>query len=258
MCMLRFILIALFCRCPLFADAVWTTTFQCVTGVHPNYYWTWMECGWYAKQLTGNGCTRCEENYYCPGDSYRYAMASRCPIGSYKTSSGDACLQIECTSCPSGYACPDGIYNYSLDECNGLPGMYLASRGDANTRSVCQSCTLCGPGEVEFSACGLQNRICGRCQEGFYRDNSTCIPCGPGFYCANSTRIACESGFYCANNTKLACLPGSTSPPNSTSYVDCRCKEGYSGVVYSPYHATCTLCPIGHFCPALVNKICNC
>ena len=255
-------------------------SFSCGENVAGMIYTYTKGCGYYG-QNPGYTCADCPGGYYCPGDGSRNQQTAMCMSGYYKTSDANNCRDIGCTLCGSGYACPRDNNRYSLNECNGRQGIYVKTLGNSDTRSECASCEseyycpgdqtryacrICAAGEIARSDCtASRNREC--LGSGYYWNGVSavsCTQCPQGKYaktpCGLSDAVceACEAAYYCYNNTKMACPQGSTSPRNSISYIDCHCKLGYAGIVYSPYNTTCAPCPIGYFCPAVVTRTCDC
>ena len=83
--------------------------------------------------------------------------------------------------------------------------------------------------------------VCSICRDGMYR-TSAC----------NSTTdtqcATCPSNFFCQNNLKTACPGITTSPTNSSTFMDCRCPNGTIGYVTDLLASNCNTCPIGQFC----------
>lgn len=187
-------------------------------------------------------CISCGPGMTCPGDANAY-WCPNCPSGQYRyqtSSSWNGCPRVEdCTLC----AGCDGLLIAACTATTNTDCLPFGYYRNGTTNVPCRS--ACEPGTFETVPCGIKDRVCTSCIMGMYSVNQTC-------------RL-CEPGFYCMNNSKIACPTESTSFSNATSYMDCYCKPGTSGMVISRNETKCTQCAIGSFCPGVNAKTaCNC
>ena len=95
---------------------------------------------------------------------------------------------------------------------------------------TCDACSNCPEGQHVVTACTPAS-------------DTVCATCSPDFYCDGVQQIACPQG--------------TISPPNSSSFLDCRCSDGFIGTVSNPSTAECSECPTGQFCVG-VKLACTC
>ena len=67
----------------------------------------------------------------------------------------------------------------------------------------------------------------------------------------------CPANYFCPNQIKLPCPSQTTSPPGSSTFLNCTCAPGTTGYTISATSANCTACPEGQFCPQS-TQTCGC
>ena len=193
-------------------------------------------------------------NYYLPRwfsslgsdkkyhNGYFFLPCAQCVAGTYISSecNGESLDANMCSACEDGYYCPGDGMRYACKTCAPNKELTCTSLQDtecipdgffSNGTAIKECRSKCGPGSIEIKPCNVTDRVC----------------------------QPCNAGFYCHDNNKYPCPPGSTGPPNATSYMDCYCKPGASGMVISRNETKCTQCAIGSFCPGVNAKTaCNC
>ena len=97
------------------------------------------------------------------------------------TQEKDSAHCVDCKICPAGTSPfpPCGTVIKSIDDVKCIK----CSRGNTfsgkPTKQTCKKCSICSVGQRELTPCNLtHDRICGRCEKGFYGSNETgCKPC---------------------------------------------------------------------------------
>jgi hypothetical protein len=218
--------------------------------------------GFYS-QVAGGPCVQCPVGSWCAGGT----QLQNCVANA--TSPGQSISPYACY-CDRGY---QGVNNTVCRPC--LPGTWcwtgLVNTCPANSSSLALSSYLsncsCGAGYA-----GPAGGPCSACLPGTFKDipgDTPCLGCalnafapqwnstGCGaattcpagwwadpVYSASSDNVCviCPIGSQCQANTKTLCPPPSVSPIGSSSYLDCSCPAGTSGVVTGPTQdaATCT------------------
>jgi hypothetical protein len=160
-----------------------------------------------------------------PPSSSSLARLAPCAVGWYNPGVG------KCLECPPGMS-TRGVGSTRREQCECVSGYYNRSTSCVpcpvdTFRSVTMSpyvCAPCLPGmETTFGQAG--QAACA-CVPGLQRMAAgVCTPCPAGMFCTpcwRTSMTACPaSGVWVT-----PCMPGGTSPPGSTSLLNCTCTSG--------------------------------
>ena len=239
----------------------------CVPGAQVNVSNQGLACalclaGSYAASSGMTACTLCGVGTYLPGTgSFLASDCLGCPAGTFQGGTGATAVS-SCSSCGVGtYSVSVGASSSSTCvPCN--VGFYSLAVGAPNI-STCQKC---GVG-FYCSTVGTAPAPCTGLSSNAYWISTGTTPsncawvCSPQYYMnstANSDNVCviCPKNSQCQDNILTPCPPPSVSPIGSSSYLNCSCPAGTSGVVTGPTQdaATCTPCSKGMFCPGLPCK----
>ena len=220
---------------------------------------------------------QCQAAYYCPNTTVQIL----CGSGKYCPAASTTNAQ-----CLAGYYCPNTTIQIQA------PLGFYSGTGATST-TACQPCspyatpTLCPAGSTSDVS------SCSQCNAGYYGDGRTCTLCSPNFWCfagvnngcpqqtnspANSSSqnqcqcnagfvgngsmattspcAYCWAGFYCPggnSNTSYTCPANSTSPPGSSSILQCMCRPGFFG----NNGTNCTLCTPNSYCASGLLSNCS-
>ena len=200
-----------------------------------------------------------------------------CGAGEYASSVCTTSSNTVCTTCT---VCGTG--NYTSSACSATSntvctacgpcstGQYASSPCTTSSNTVCAVCSTCSTGQYPRSVCNAtSNTVCSTCDtctpSTQYVSSpctttsntvcSACDVCGVGKYttlaCAGTTNTGCgvcPSNSYCKNGVVSTVCPGtSISPQGSSSFLNCSCPTGTSGIV-TAQTSTCSQCSPGLFC----------
>ena len=212
---------------------------------------------------TASACTSCSTGQYCP-------------LGSTTN-----------PQCLTGYYCPNATIQIQTPL-----GFYSAADGATSTTACqpcspyATQTVICPAGSTSDVS------SCAQCNAGYFGNGRTCTLCPPNYWCfagvnngcplqtnspANSSSqnqcqcnagfvgngsmattspcAYCWAGFYCPggnSNTSYTCPSNSTSPPGSSSILQCMCRPGFFG----NNGTNCTLCTPNSYCAS--GKLSNC
>ena len=246
----------------------------------PGYYGT--PCTVSTNTVCDQTCSTCSIGQYlrsaCNATSNTGCLSCTvCSVGQYASSVCTTSSNTVCTTCT---VCGTG--NYSSSACSATsntvcskcgvcdPGFY-GTPCTVTSNTVCdQACSVCSTGKYPSSLCNAtKNTVCSTCDT---CTNSTqyvsspctvvsntvcsaCDVCGVGKYtsvaCAGTTNTGCgvcPSNSYCTGlGNSQTCPVGSVSLQGSSSFLNCSCPTGTSGIV-TAQTSTCSQCSPGSFC----------
>lgn len=203
----------------------------------------------------GGTCTECVAGKYKA--VARTEACNNCGMGKYSVTIGAITSTTCANTCPaqstspiaSGHithcSCNQGYYGANGDICSSCSGGTFKSTQGISSCLSCPSDSDSSGASVDVTGCecnqgylGANGDTCSPCPTGTYKTEkgvANCVNCPSGTY---STTLAATSTAMC-----LACPPGSTSPEQSTTEVDCVCDPGFSG----PDGGLCSICDCGKY-----------
>lgn len=162
-----------------------------------------------------------------------------CPVQTF-------CSDTNCVPCMPGYYCPNKSPYFYRCKTTCAAGTYFDGR-------ACDGCQdrACPPCPADKWCRDEKSNNCSKPIKNTY----IASPCNATHDTVIVNCTVCSSNQYIAspcNSTANAicknCPPNSYPKPNSTSYFDCACKDGYNGRITDPDISGCFLLPPNTVC----------
>jgi len=203
--------------------------------------------GSYCASTVDTSSILCPIGFYCTGvDPY---ASTACPVHTHRSTTG-ATAESECSACPAFtvansvgtsecHLCEAGKYHSLAGTAPNQYGTCVDCASGSSSAVNSTQCSSCIPGKYSSGGSG-----CLPCRPGYYSDSqgaSTCTPCGAGNY----TFVAAGNGYAAVwgASDQSQCV----ALPNAGSSLICLPGTRMQG-------AGCTPCPIGYYCPVLMNS----
>jgi hypothetical protein len=216
----------------------------------------------YSANSSSGMCSQCTASTF-----FLAGSCVACPVGSSSDAGATAC---------TAFVCPAGSYYVSMTVIPCPPGTY-------STEVYATACTQCKQGTYSTATMATLKSTCAQCPAGTYASQSAafnCSRCASGKYsstlggsaidackhCPAGTYAGvtgadactlCPANSFCSPTRAIPCPDNSTSPAWSTTYLNCTCPAGTSGVVVNATHGRCALCAKGQFCQGAA-AVCGC
>ena len=204
---------------------------------------------------TDSQVQKCIQGYYRvhgkDGSSDLCTVCSTCPLGKYQTAPCSANRDARCEPCTpishsEGLVTCTGATDSQVELC---ADNFWRERQQTSQSDLCHSCTICGAGRYQRTACGV----------GVASQDTECIPCDPGEYqpdSAQSSCIDCDAGRYLLHqgattaSSCIACGAGKYSPmvrlSDRAGCIDCDAGR-WSAAIVAVSSSACIRCPAGQY-----------